>query len=94
MVVMDKGDYIRKAKELLRQPTYKSIPTDPTNKYKYKLILSLLKTIKTDGGINDVISRRLYPTGAGFPQGLWVTQGAEERDATQTHGFQHRCCDI
>ena len=36
-------------------------------KFKNKLI-SLLKTIRTEGGINDVISRRLYPTGAGSPK--------------------------
>ena len=67
MVVMDKEHFIRKAEELLRQPTYKSFPTDPTNKYKNKLI-SLLKTIKTEGGINEVIYRWLYPTGAGSPK--------------------------
>ena len=67
MVVMDKEDYIRKAEELLDQPAYKSIPTDPTTKYKNKLI-SLLKTIRTQGGINEVIYRRLYPTGAGSPK--------------------------
>ena len=65
--MMDKEEYIGKAEELLRQPTYKPIPTDPTNKYKNKLI-SLLKTIKTEGGINEVIYRRLYPTGASSPK--------------------------
>ena len=49
MMVMDKEDYIRKAEELLDQPAYRSIPTDCTTKYKNKLI-SLLKTIKTEGG--------------------------------------------
>ena len=34
IVVIDKEEYNRKAEELLRQPTYKPIPTDPTNKYK------------------------------------------------------------
>ena len=67
MVVMDREDYIRKAEELLDQPAYKTIPTDPTTKYKNKLI-SLLKTIRTEGGINDVNYRRLYPTGAGSPK--------------------------
>ena len=38
MVVMDKEVYIRKAEELLDQPPYKSIPTDPITKYKNKLI--------------------------------------------------------
>ena len=32
MEVMDREDYIRKAEELLSQPTYKPIPTDPTTK--------------------------------------------------------------
>ena len=31
MVVMDREDYIRKAEELLSQPSYKSICTDPNN---------------------------------------------------------------
>ena len=53
MVVMEKEDYIRKAEKLLDQPAYKSIPTDPTTKYKNKLV-SLLKTIRTGGGINEV----------------------------------------
>ena len=64
MVVMDKEDYIRKTEELLDQPAYKSIPTDPTTKYK-NMLISLLKTIRTEGGINAVIYRRLYPMGAG-----------------------------
>ena len=34
IVVIDKEEYIKKAEELLRQPTYTPIPTDPTNKYK------------------------------------------------------------
>ena len=67
MVVMDRNEYIKKVEELLSQPTYRSIPTDPTAKYKNKII-NLLKTIKAEGGINEVIYRRLYPTGAGFPK--------------------------
>ena len=54
MVVMDREDYMRKVEDLLSQPTCMSIPTDPTTKYKNKLI-SLLKTIKTEDGINEVI---------------------------------------
>ena len=63
IVVMDKEEYTRKAEELLSQPSYKNIPTDPTNKYKNKLI-TLLKKIKTEGGIDEATYRRLYPTGA------------------------------
>ena len=67
MLVMDREEYIRKAEELLSHPAYKPIPNDPTTKYKNKLI-SLLKIIRTEGGINGVIYRRLYPTGAGCPK--------------------------
>ena len=66
-MVIDKEEYTRKAEELLRQPTYKPIPADPTNKYNNKLI-SLLKKIKTEGGIDEVTYRRLYPTGASPPK--------------------------
>ena len=62
MVVMDREEYIKKSEELLKQSTYKEIPTDPTTKYKNRLI-NLLKSIKAEGGINDTTYRRLYPTG-------------------------------
>ena len=48
MVVIDKDEYIKKSEELLHQPTYKELMTDPTTKYKNRLI-SLLKTIKEEG---------------------------------------------
>ena len=65
-VVMDKEQYINKAEGLLNQPTYKTISSDATTKYKNKLI-SLLKTIKTEGGMSEALYKRLYPTGAGSP---------------------------
>ena len=49
MVVMDRDDYNQKADALLQQPAYRSIPNDPTNKYKTKLITPL-KSIKTESG--------------------------------------------
>ena len=60
LVIMNKEDYNKKALELLDQLTYKTITTDPTIKYKNKLI-SLLKTIKTEGSIDDVTYKKLYP---------------------------------
>ena len=63
IVVIDKEEYTRKADDLLSQPSYKNIPTDPPNKCKNKLI-TLLKKIKTEGGIDEATYRRLYPTGA------------------------------
>ena len=38
MVIMDRQDYIKKANTLLNQNTYRSIPQDPTNTIKNKLI--------------------------------------------------------
>ena len=67
MVVLNRDDYNQKAEALLQESAYRSIPNDPTNKYKKKLI-SLLKTIKTEGGINQATYKRLYPTGAGSPK--------------------------
>ena len=65
---MDKPDYINKAQNLLEEKkTYKEIPTDPTNKLKTKLI-SLLKKIKADGGIEDQLYKKMYPTGAVAPK--------------------------
>ena len=40
MVVVDKEDYIKKSEELLLQPTYKILPSDPTTKHKNKLTFS------------------------------------------------------
>ena len=67
MVVMDRDDYNTKAEELLHQPTYRPIPNDPTNKMKNKLI-TLLKKIKTEGGLSETTYKRLYPTGVGSPK--------------------------
>ena len=67
MVVMDRDDYNQKADALLQQPAYRPIPNDPTNKYKTKLI-ALLKSIKTECGINESTYKRLYPTGGGSPK--------------------------
>ena len=67
IVVLDKEEYIKKADELLSQSSYKNISTDPTNKYKNELI-TLLKKIKTEGGMDDTTYRRLYPTGASPPK--------------------------
>ena len=64
MVVLSRDDYHQKAEALLQDSAYRTIPSDPTNKYKKKLI-GLLKSIKASGGINEATYRKLYPTGAG-----------------------------
>ena len=67
LVVMDTAEYKKKAEDLLQQPTYMPIPTDPTSKYKTKLI-NMLKSIKAEGGISEAVYKKLYPTGAGSPK--------------------------
>ena len=67
MVVLDSEDYTAKSETLLHQSNYKVLKTDPTNKYKNKLI-GLLKTIKAEGGMDDITYKRLYPTGAVPPK--------------------------
>ena len=63
MVIMDKVEYHKKAEELLNTRTYKKISEDPTKKQKNKLI-SILKNIKAEGGLNEETYNRLYPTAA------------------------------
>ena len=67
MVVMEKEEYKKKSEDLLKQPTYRELTSDPTSRYKNKLI-QLLKNIKSEGGINNTIYKRLYPTGAVSPK--------------------------
>ena len=51
LVVMDRKEYIWKARDLLDDTnTYRPIQSDPTNKLKNKLI-NILKKIKTDTGM-------------------------------------------
>ena len=66
-MAMDKEDYVQRAKELLDQPTSRTITNHPTTEYKNKLV-NLLKAIKTEGEIDEALYRRLYPTGAGSPK--------------------------
>ena len=76
-MVLDKAEYNIKAQDLLKdERTY--ISTDPTNKLKNKLI-SLLKKIKTDGGISDQLYNKMYPTGAVAPK-LYGLPKAHKRD--------------
>ena len=73
MVVMDQEEYIQKSEELLHQPTYKELPSDPTTKHKNRLI-SILKTIKSEGGIEHTTYKRLYPHMGRISQILWPAQ--------------------
>ena len=60
LVVMDRKEYIRKARDLLDDTnTYRFIQSDPINKLKNKLI-SILKKIKADTGMKENIYRRKH----------------------------------
>ena len=64
---MDEEEYIRKAEGLLKEKTYKIIPTDPTNRQQNKLI-QILEKIKEEGGMNESTYKKMYPTGSGIPK--------------------------
>ena len=66
-MVIDNQDYVQKANELLDQPTYRNITSDPTTKHKNNLV-NILKTIKNEGEIDEALDKKLYPTGAGTPK--------------------------
>ena len=51
LVVIDRTDYIRKAKDLLQDTsTYRTIKGDPTNRLKSRLI-NILKKVKAESGM-------------------------------------------
>ena len=61
LVVMDKQDYISKAEALLATPAYKTIPRDPANKLKAKLITKL-RRIKRENNIDEGTYKVMYLT--------------------------------
>ena len=71
---MDRNEYNNKAKELLEdKETYKEISMDPNSKLKTKLI-SLLKKIKADRGIDDWLYKKMCPAGAVAPKFYRLTK--------------------
>ena len=68
LVVMDRRDYTRKMKELLDDNnTYRPLKMDPTNRQKNRLI-NILRSIKTEGRLEENIYKKMYPTGASSPK--------------------------
>ena len=68
LVIIDKTDYIKKAKELLQDTsTYRTIQGDPMSRLKNKLI-NILKKVKAESGMQDNTYRSMYPTGASPPK--------------------------
>ena len=76
-------DYIEKSEELLSKSTYKILPSDPTTRYKNKVI-AVLKSIKTEGGIQENAYRRLYPTGLAHPN-IMAFQRSTDRNTIKTY---------
>ena len=65
---MDRGDYIKKAKELLEDTNmYRPIQTDPSSRLKNKLV-NILRKIKAETGMQENIYRKMYPTGVSPPK--------------------------
>ena len=68
VVVINRHDYIKKARTLLDDTnTYKPITSDPTTKLKYKLI-NILKMMKGEGSIDENTYKKVYPTWASAPK--------------------------
>ena len=67
MVIMDRQDYISKDSTLLNQNAYRSIPRDPTNTIKNKLI-NILKRVKSQTGLSIQTYKAMYPTGCVPPK--------------------------
>ena len=67
-MVIDRTDYIRKAKDLLQDTsTYRTIKGDPTSRLKNRLI-NILKKVKAESGMQDNTYKKMYPTGASPPK--------------------------
>ena len=69
MVIMDRQDYISKANNLLNLNTYRSIPWDPTNTIKNKLI-NILKRVKNQTGLSNQTYKAMYPIGCVPPSSM------------------------
>ena len=67
MVVLDKEDYIIKARDLLSTPAYKELPKDPTSKINSQLITKL-RRIKKDSKLDEGTYKAMYPTGCAPPK--------------------------
>ena len=68
LVVMERKDYIQKMKQLLGDNnTYRPLKMDPTNRQKNRLI-NILRSMKTEGRLEDHTYKKMYPTGASSPK--------------------------
>ncbi len=67
-VVLDKEEYVEKVNTMLAdRKTYEELPSDPTPKYKRKLV-SMLTDLKKEGKITESKYKELYPTAENVPR--------------------------
>ena len=67
-VVLDKYDYEKKVHSMLGDTkTYEELQSDPTTRYKTKLV-AILKAMKNDGRIPKYKYKQLYPTAENIPR--------------------------
>ena len=78
-VVLDKDNYEEKVHKMLQdEKTYEVLKTDPTPKYKRKLI-SILSRLKKENKIDEKQYKLLYPTTANTPR-LYCTTKIHKKD--------------
>ena len=70
---MDMQDYIQKSKNFLEQPTVRPITSDPTNKYKAKLI-NILKRIKGESAMDGHHVQKNVSNWDLFSKVLWSSK--------------------
>ena len=74
LVVMDRSDYIKKAKELLEDTnTYRTIQIDPTSRLKTKLV-NILRRIKVETGMQEKHLQEDVSYWGQSSKILWATQ--------------------
>ncbi len=97
-VVLDRNDYVEKVNTMLVDTkTYEDLPSDPTPKYKRKLIATLTD-LKKEGKITEAKCKELCPTAENVPR-LYCTPkihkpGTPLRpivDYTSTIGYNTGC---
>ena len=67
-VVLVKNEYEEKVKTMLDdKKTYEELPSDPTPKYKRKLVATL-SNLKKEGKITEKKYKELYPTAENIPR--------------------------
>ena len=90
LMVMDRSDYIKKAKKLLEDTnTYRIIQIDPTSRLKNKLV-KILRRIKAETGMQGKHLQKDVSYWGQSSKILWAT----EEHPPKAHSIQHWFCFI